>query len=110
MAAQEPNWSCSPSPLGLVLVIRTTQQWLRHARGRALPMQNTKSWLSPFSFKPFVRQGGLLGIATQAPSSFRSPSPLGLVLAIRTTKRYLRYAWGWAVPTQNIKACPYIFS
>ena len=43
IATQEPNWSGSPSPLGLVLVIQTPQRRLRYARGRALPWQNAKA-------------------------------------------------------------------
>ena len=44
IATQEPNWSLSPPPLGLVLVIRTTQRRLRHAWVRALPTQNAKAY------------------------------------------------------------------
>ena len=43
IATQEPNWPRSPSPLGLVLVIRTTQRRLRYARGRALLTQNNRA-------------------------------------------------------------------
>ena len=109
IATQELNWSRSPlllgpswSPVGPMAV--------EVCAGPGSADVEHSFILANSPYKLFARQGGLLSIATQEPNWSRSPSPLGLVLAIRTTQRRLWHARGRALPTQNIKACLPTFS